>query len=176
MREKTTFEIMIEEKQRKEFNEMFKKSIEEAKRTEAEEIEELKRELERVNKENKELKELVNDLEKDWNEQEEEIEKLKKELNIKNNTDEFYKYYVLKDLINYYQKVIVLDENINFYEASQIRIKEVLNEEKDFYVVYKVSKKQIEKIENEILNICRNFKYKQLLENIKLVENTYTHF
>lgn len=176
MREKTTFEIMIEEKQRKEFDKMFRESIEETKRTEAEEIEELKRELERVNKENKELKELVNDLEKDWNEQEEEIEKLEKELNIKNNTDEFYKYYVLKDLINYYQKVIVLDENISFCEAAKIRIKEVLNEEKDFYVVYKVSKKQIEKIENEILNICRNFKYKQLLENIKLVENTYTYF
>lgn len=175
MREKTTFEIMIEEKHRKEFDEMFRESIEETKRTEAEEIEELKRELERVNKQNKELKELVEDLEEEWNEQEEKIEKLEKELNIKNNTDEFYKYYVLKDLINYYKKVIVLDENISFYEASQIRIKEVLNEEKDFYVVYKVSKTQLEKIENEILNICRNFKYKQLLENIKLVENTYTH-
>lgn len=172
MRNKTDLEIMIEERQRKEFEKMFNDTID--KKTKDQEIEELKKQIVKLNKENTELKEMIDDLECEWNEQEEEIERLKKENN--KDLEQFCKYYVLKDLINYYQRVSVLDEHMSFYEAAKIRIQEVLNEEEDFYTVYKVSKEQVEKIKNEILKICMNFKYKQLLENIKLVVNTYTHF
>ena len=172
MRNKTKLELIIEEKQRKEFEKMFNDTID--KKTKDQKIEELKKQIVKLNKENTELKEMIEDLEEEWNEQEEEIERLKKEKS--QDLDQFCKYYVLKDLINYYQRVIVLDEHMSFYDSAKIRIQEVLNEEEYFYTVYKVSKEQVEKIKDEILKICMNFKYKQLLENINFVVNTYTHF